>query len=376
MKITADRARLLAAVQAAGRAAASSGAQQALQGVQLEANGHVELRCTNGTTGLRVSMPGEVQRPGTVLAPAALLTQVVKALPSGTVEIEQRPGSKTITVRARQALFELQALRDGDFPRLPDVADFDADVVELPAELLARLISRVMPAASSDDDRPLLQGIRLVVRGADIELVATDSYRLAVASARLPDDGSVELQATIPAVALAEVGRLLHSAEPEETVSVAVSGRQIVIRTGGGVVSSRLIDGAYPNWRALMPTDMPHHVLLDANATLETVKRIGLLAVKNTPLKLSFADGELTVTARSPDVGEADEALPVPYHGEPMTCGFNSTFLRDGLAAAAHDGQVRLNLATPLRPILLTPPQAAIDGIAVRYLLMPQRLAS
>ncbi len=118
MRISADRGPLLAAVQAAGRAAATSSARQAFQGVQMEANGHVELRCTNGITGLRVVMPGEVLRPGKILAPAALLTQVIKALPAGPVELEQRSGSNTITVRARQALFELQALRDSEFPRL------------------------------------------------------------------------------------------------------------------------------------------------------------------------------------------------------------------------------------------------------------------
>lgn len=373
MKITADRGRLLTAVQAAGRAASTSSASPALQGVQFEANGHVELRCTNGITGLRVPLDSEVARAGRILAPAGLLTQVVKALPAGPVEVEQRSGAHTISVRAKQALFELQALSDGSFPKLPDVDDFNADIAEIPAGLLAKLISRVMPAAGSDDDRPLLQGVRLVVRGEDLELVATDSYRLAVASTRLPSYNA-DLEATIPAVALAEAGRLLDASAADATVAVAVSGRQVVIRTDAGVVSSRLIDGSFPNWRTLMPDEMPNAVLLDADATLQTVKRIALLAVKNAPLRVSFADGEVTVAACSPDLGEADETLPAPYRGEPMTCGYNPAYLRDGLQAAAHDGQVRLQIATPLRPVLLTPPTGAAEEIRVSYLLMPQRL--
>ncbi len=183
------------------------------------------------------------------------------------------------------------------------------------------------------------------------------------------------LEATIPGPALAEAARLLDGAADDDTVTMALCGRQVLIRTSSGAVSSRLLDGAYPQWRQLMPTSMPHEVLLNADQTLATVKRIGLLALKNTPLRLTFADGELTVAARTPDIGEADETLLAPYRGEPMTCGFNPTFLRDGLEAAACDGEVRAQVATPLRPILLTPPQAAIDGITVRYLLMPQRLS-
>jgi DNA polymerase-3 subunit beta len=148
-----------------------------------------------------------------------------------------------------------------------------------------------------------------------------------------------------------------------------VRANQVVFEAAGVVLSSRLIDGQFPNYRQLLPDAYEHELQLAGTEITEVVRRISLLAQKNAPLRLAFSDGELTVSARTPDVGEAREALPVPFQGEPLEIGFNPEFLRDGLEAV-ESGDVLLKLISPLRPGLI---QAA-DGSGFQYLLMPIRL--
>ena len=135
------------------------------------------------------------------------------------------------------------------------------------------------------------------------------------------------------------------------------------------VLSSRLIDGQFPNVRTLLPEAYEHELQLAGTEIADVVRRISLLAQKNAPLRLSFAEGELTVSARTPDVGEARETVPVPFQGEPLEIGFNPEFLRDGLEAL-EGGDLVLKLISPLRPGLIE----AADGSGFVYLLMPIRL--
>jgi DNA polymerase-3 subunit beta len=181
-----------------------------------------------------------------------------------------------------------------------------------------------------------------------------------------PLDGSFE--ANVPARALQELTRIAQH-EGAERLSVSVRANQVVFEAGGVVLSSRLIDGQFPNYRQLLPDAYEHELQLAGGEISDVVRRISLLAQKNAPLRLSFTEGELTVSARTPDVGEASETLPVPFRGEPLEIGFNPEFLRDGLEAV-ESGDLTLKLISPLRPGLI---QAA-DGSGFQYLLMPIRL--
>jgi len=199
-------------------------------------------------------------------------------------------------------------------------------------------------------------------------MVATDSYRLSVKETRLeaPLEGAFE--ANVPARALQELNRIAGQSGAE-ALSVAVRTNQVVFEAGGTVLSSRLIDGQFPNYRQLLPDAYEHELRLDASEFTDVVRRISLLAQKNAPLRLAFSEGEVIVSARTPGVGEARETIPVPFQGEPMEIGFNPEFLRDGLEAL-EGGDLMLKLISPLRPGLI---QAA-DGSGFVYLLMPIRL--
>ena len=199
-------------------------------------------------------------------------------------------------------------------------------------------------------------------------MAATDSYRLAAKDTHLETALERDFEANVPARALQELVRIVQHVGADQ-LAVALTTNQVVFEAGGVVLSSRLIDGQFPNVRQLLPDAYEHELRLAAPEIADVVRRISLLAQKNAPLRLSFSEGELTVSARTPDVGEARESVPVPFAGEPFEIGFNPEFLRDGLEAI-DSGDLLLKLISPLRPGLI---QSADDG-GFQYLLMPIRL--
>jgi DNA polymerase-3 subunit beta len=367
MKLSTRRDTLFSQLQTVTRAASTRSAVQALSGVLVQARGDtVELRATDMEIGLRVPLEGEVTRDGAVVLPARLLVDVVRALPGDTVSLELRPAEQDVELVAGAATFHIRTLRLEDFPPFPEL---DGDErVQVPAPAFVETVGKVARSASRDETRPVLTGILVSASGEELRMVATDSYRLSVKETRLeaPLEGAFE--ANVPARALQELNRIAGQSGAE-ALSVAVRTNQVVFEAGGTVLSSRLIDGQFPNYRQLLPDAYEHELRLDASEFTDVVRRISLLAQKNAPLRLAFSEGEVIVSARTPDVGEARETIPVPFQGEPMEIGFNPEFLRDGLEAL-EGGDLMLKLISPLRPGLI---QAA-DGSGFVYLLMPIRL--
>jgi DNA polymerase-3 subunit beta len=199
-------------------------------------------------------------------------------------------------------------------------------------------------------------------------MVATDSYRLSVKETVLEQPLRQAFEVNVPARALQELARVAGHVTDSD-LQVSVRANQVLFVLGGVVLSSRLIDGTFPNYRQLLPEGFEHELRVAGGELTDVVRRISLLAQKNAPLRLSFAPGELTVSAQTPDVGEAQEALPVAFSGEPLEIGFNPDFLRAGLEAI-DQGDVLLKLISPLRPGLIE----AADESRFQYLIMPIRL--
>jgi DNA polymerase III subunit beta len=367
MKISAARDELFAQLQTVSRVASTRGAIQALAGVQISAEGgRVELRATDNEVGLRVPLPAEIAREGSVVLPARLLVDVVRSLSGPTASLELRAAEQDVELVAGNATFHIRTLRGEDFPAFPE-PEGDGTVT-LPAEAFVETILKVANSASRDETRPVLTGILVSASDRELRMVATDSYRLSVKETQLEEPLSQAFEANVPARALQELARLVQQLEGE-ALSVGVRANQIVFQVGGVVLSSRLIDGQFPNYRQLLPETFEHELTIAGGELTDVVRRISLLAQKNAPLRLSFAPGELTVSAQTPDVGEAREALPVAFQGEPFEIGFNPEFLRDGLEGVGA-GDIVLKLISPLRPGLI---QAAGDG-GFLYLIMPIRL--
>ncbi len=367
MKLSTRRDALFGQLQTVTRAASTRSAVQALSGVQIAAQGDgIELRATDMEIGLRVPLDGEVVREGAVVLPARLLVDVVRALPGDEVSLELRPSEQDVEIVAGPATFHIRTLRLEDFPPFPEPEQDGR--VQVPGGAFVETVVKVARSASRDETRPVLTGILVSANGDELRMVATDSYRLSVKETKLEAALEGSFEANVPARALQELTRIVQQAD-DEALSVAVRTNQVIFEAGGVVLSSRLIDGQFPNYRQLLPDAYEHELQLAGAEITEVVRRISLLAQKNAPLRLAFTEGELTVSARTPDVGEASESLPVPFQGEPLEIGFNPEFLRDGLEAL-ESADVLLKLISPLRPGLI---QAA-DGSGFVYLLMPIRL--
>lgn len=368
MKLALPTANLLSQLQTATRVASTRSAVQALSGVMISAQpDHVpELLATDMEVGLRVPLQGEVLHPGLAVLPARLLLDVTRSLPADQLTIELRAAEQDVELICGPSTFHLRTLRADDFPQLPSPAP-DTRVV-LPAPAFIHTIARVARSASRDETRPVLTGILISASGQELRMVATDSYRLSVKQTSLEAPLQGTLEANVPARALQELVRIAQQ-EPAESLAVSVGQNQVIFEHADVVLSSRLIDGQFPNYRQLLPESVEHELRLSAPELTDVVRRISLLAQKNAPLRLSFSEGTLTVSAQTPDVGEASEAIPVPFHGAPFEIGFNPEFLRDGLESVESDELV-LKLISPLRPGLIETP----DSSDFVYLIMPIRL--
>jgi DNA polymerase-3 subunit beta len=371
VKLSTTNQALLAQLQSAARVASTRSAVQALSGVQIAATETgTELRATDMEVGLRVPLEATVERAGTVVLPGRLMLDLARQLPSEQVTLELRTQEQDVEIVSGPARFHVRTLRAEDFPPLPEApGQVDGEtVVTVPAEAFVATIAKVARSASRDETRPILTGILVSASGSELRMVATDSYRLSVKETTLdpPIDGGLE--ANVPARALQELERIVAQVG-EEQIRIAVRANQVVFEAGGIVLSSRLIDGQFPNYRQLLPETYEHELHIPGEELAGVVRRISLMAQKNAPLRLAFTEGELTVSAQTPDVGEASEPLPVPFAGEPIEIGFNPDFLRDGLESVA-SGDVVLKLISALRPGLIE----AGDGSGFLYLIMPIRL--
>ena len=367
MRLSLPTSELLAQLQTATRVASSRTTVQALSGVMISADGERPmLLATDMEIGLRVPLTGEILSPGAAVLPARLLLEVVRSLPSDTVTLELRSAEQDVELISGPAKFHLRTLRAEDFPAIPSPSSETS--MTLPTQVFVDTASQVSRSASKDETRPVLTGVLISASGQELRMVATDSYRLSVKQALLDAPLAGSIEANVPARALQELARI---AQPEHDAELTVSlgQNQVVFEIGDIVLSSRLIDGQFPNYRQLLPESVEYELRLSSAEIAAVVRRVSLLAQKNAPLRLSFSEGELTVSAQTPDVGEASESLPVPFAGEPFEIGFNPEFLRDGLESVESEELV-LKLISPLRPGLVESP----DGGEFVYLIMPIRL--
>ncbi|MBW8059967.1 MAG: DNA polymerase III subunit beta [Solirubrobacterales bacterium] len=366
MKFTTKQEELVSKLSIISRAVSTRAATQSLSGILLSASEDgVTLRATDLEMGLQTGLVSDVDGMGSVLLPGRLLAELTRSLGDAVVEIESREAERDVEIRSGGSSFHLRILPAEDFPNFPDEDDAP---LRIPAPALASSIELVARAASRDDMRPVLTGVLVTAAGEEMTMVATDSYRLAVKRTELETGIGGELEANIPARALRELGRIV-STEQVADVSVSLLRNQAVFRAGAVVLNTRLIEGQFPNFQQLLPKSYEHDVRLPRAELLDVTRRVSQLAQRNAPLRLSFAPGELTVAASTPDVGDAEETMPAAFEGEPLEIGFNPDFFKEGIESVEGD-ELILRLISPLRPGLLQP----VDNDDFRYLVMPIRL--
>jgi DNA polymerase-3 subunit beta len=366
LKLSLSRKELVSQLSVVGRAVSNRVANQSLSGVLITAGpGGARLRATDLEMGLETGLEAEVEGEGAILVPGRLLGEIARSLGADPVELEARPAERDVEITSGASSFHLRTLPAEDFPPFPEAAE---GALKIPASVLAESVEVVARAASRDDMRPVLTGVLIKASGSEMTLVATDSYRLSVKRTEVEGGIGGDLEANVPARALRELGRLLSAGDVEE-VEVSLLRSQAVFRAGSVVLATRLIEGQFPNYRQLLPDSYEHEIRLPRGELLEVTRRISQLAQRNAPLRLSFSEGELTIAAETPEVGDARESLPVAFEGEPLEIGFNPEFFREGIESIEAEELV-LRLISPLRPGLLQP----LGDEDLRYLVMPIRL--
>ena len=276
--------------------------------------------------------------------------------------LEHEPEQGVLEITCGPASYKLNTYSAEDFPKLPDVEGAQTFTVDSAAFL--DTVTKVARAASRDESRPVLTGVLVRFEGSKLVMAATDSYRMSVKETELEEAAGAELEAIVPARALTELSRIAQDAAE---LRIGVQENHVVFGAGDVWLTTRRIDGQFPNYKQLMPETFEHEVALPREEFLEVVRRASVMAQRNSPLRLRFAEGEVTVSAQTQDVGEAKESLPVPFSGEPLEIGFNPEFLRDGLESVDTD-EIALRLISPLRPGLL---RSEAENFS--YLIMPIR---
>jgi len=368
MKFSINNSELSSKLALTARTLAPGGVNPALSGILIELEeGRLSFSSTDGNMSLKVPVhvEGGLEGSGRVLLPGRLFADISRLLGSGQAEVEYRSAERDVEIRSGSSRFHIRTLSDEDFPPLPKPGP---DTIGLSRESLLNTIDLVARAASKDDMRPVLTSVQVLAEGNQLTMVATDSYRLAVKQTELKDPVSTEIDRNIPAQALKELSRLLSSSE-SEAVKLTITDREVVFVVDGAMLSTTTVDGQFPKYQQLFPETYEHDVRLPRTELLESVRRVSQMAQKNRPLKVSLTPGEMTISADTPELGDAEEKLPASFEGEELSIGFNHEFFRDGLEAIEGD-EVMLRLISPLRPGLLQP----VDGDDYRYLVMPIRL--
>jgi len=363
LRITCAKDELVQSLGVVARAVSTRTSVQILSGILIEAQGdELRLAATDMEISLRASAAAQIEGDGVVVLPGKTLADIARLLPADEVTIEHRPAEPVVHVTSGSASYTLNTYNPEDFPRLPELGAVPTFSVE--RESLLETIGRVARASSRDESRPVLTGILVHFEGSKLVMAATDSYRLAVKETVL-ESTPPDLEAIVPSRALQELARIATSGDE---IEIGVHENQVLFSTSGVWLTTRRIDGQFPNYRQLLPEAFEHELTLPRGELLDVVRRASVMIQRATPLQVRLAEGELTVIARTQDVGESRESMPAAFTGDPLEIGFNADFLRDGLESVEGD-DVRVKLISPLRPAVLQG-----DGDDFTYLVMPIRL--
>ena len=373
MKFSVERDVLAEAVTWTARSLSPRPPVPVLSGLLLKAeNGQVSLAGFDYEISSRVSIDAQIEEEGTALVSGRLLADICRSLPSAPVDVITDDGKLTLICRSSR--FNLAAMPVQDYPELPGLPEVSG-VID--GAEFAQAVAQVNIAASKDDTLPILTGVRIEIDGERMTLLATDRYRLAMRELTWrPNSSSLQTAALIKAKTLNDVAKTLGPAG-ELNLALSDSTELVGFESGGRRTTSLLIDGEYPKIRSLFPESTPITASVRTSELVEAVRRVSLVAERNTPVRLAFTDGQVALDAGTGEDAQASEVIEANLQGEDITVAFNPTYLSEGLHAF-HSEYVRFSFTAPPKPAVLSAQkkQDGDDDVAYRYLLMPVRLPS
>ncbi len=365
MKFRCERDVLAEALAAAGRAVSSRGTAAlpgVLNGIRLDVSGdELTVTGTDLELTIQVAVPVSSTVDGSAVLPARLASDIVRSFAPGAVQVEVTDEEATLS--SGRSRFAVRVLSVDDFPRLTPLG---GEPVALDAAAFAEALRQVVRAASTDESRPVLTGVLLAAEEDGLRLVATDSYRLAVRDLPGAHVLSPDQKVLVPSRALQELVRLLGAGG---TVAVRLGEREASFEVQGVRLTTRLIEGEFPNYRQLIPKSYPNRLVVGREPLLDAIKRVKLMARESAPIRLGLSEEGLELTAVTQDVGQASESVDATFSGSELTVAFNPEYLSAGVDAVGGD-EVVLETLDPMKPAVVRPGQ---DG-SYLYLLMPVRV--
>jgi len=335
----------------------------------------VSLTAFDLSLGIQTSFPAQVETSGAITLPARLLNDIVTKLPSQThIILEKDEQEAQVSLISSSGRYQVRGMGAEEYPELPLVQSGEA--IQLPALALIEGLRGTLFATSGDETKQVLTGVHLTVRRDGLEFASTDGHRLAVVqtdnTAGESREGAEEFEVTVPARALRDLERLLGSSTEEDTIALYFDQGQTVFQWGDQYLTSRTLDGQYPNYRQLIPQQFERQISVERKLFLAALDRISVLAdQKNNVVKLHLDDQnqEMVLSVEAQDVGSGQEAVPAQITGAALDIAFNVKYLIEGLKAIpTTEVQVQLNTATS--PVVLTP----LGALKMTYLVMPVQI--
>jgi DNA polymerase III subunit beta len=375
VKIQIERDVLAEAVAWTARALPARPTVPVLAGMRLHAGSEFTLSSFDYDVSAEARIPVTAEEEGSALVSGRLLAEISRSLPSRPVQISSDGARAVLTCGS--ATFTLLTMPEDEYPTLPEMPPAAGSVG---SDAFASAVSQSATAAGRDDTLPALTGVRIEIEGDAITLISTDRYRLAMRELRwTPVRPDMSAAVLVPARALAETARSLTSGA-EVSIALALPGDagsggdgMIGFEGAGRRTTTRLLGGEFPRYQALLPTHVNSVAEISTAQLAEAVKRVALVAERNTAVRLAFTSGELVLEAGTGDEAQAVEILEASYEGEDLSVAFNPQYLLDGLAAIDSD-TARISFTEPGKPALITGKPSPDGQPDYRYLLMPIRL--
>lgn len=347
-----------------------------LAGVLLvaDAEGTITLSAFDYEVSARITIPAEVDEPGTVLVLGRLLAEICRNLPARPIEVATTGNKIEVTCGASR--FSLLLMPADEYPTLPTSPEPTGTI---PGDVFTQAVTQVAVAADRGDTLPILTGVRMQIDGERLTLLATDRYRLAMRELTWhPGRPDVSQVVLVPARQLTDTAKALSASG---TVQLALGGHVggdglIGFEAGQRRATTRLLDGDYPKVTSIFPTSVDSEAVVKTSDLIDAVKRVALVAERNTPVRLNFTDGQLTIDAGTGEDAQATEVVETTLTGPELETAFNPHFLLDGLAVVG-TAYTRLSFTQASRPAVISG-QADVDAEAdtsYRYVLMPVRFA-
>ncbi|MDD4557541.1 MAG: DNA polymerase III subunit beta [bacterium] len=366
LKAKIEKSCLASTLQAIMRAVSNRSTQPILGNTLIEfEEGHLLFTGTDLEIGLKTAVKAQVESNGSVTVPAKLLYEIISNLPGEEIELCQEKEHELL-VKQGKSKYSIRTLPASEYPLFPELEK--GDICEIPAAILQQAIRQVIFASSQDETRPILTGVLLEVEGNNINLAATDGHRLALRSISLPELSQEQIALIIPERTFNELSRLLSSGEGE--VVIRVLSNQVAFIYNKIVLVSRIIEGKYPNYRQVIPGNLPSGTVASRDEITKAVKGAHILAKEGSHVvKMSFSAERIAVTAVTQDVGDVYEEINAQYDGEDMDIAFNARYLLDILGNLDEE-IVEIKTGTPLSPAIIRP----VGKEGYTYVVMPVKM--